>query len=140
MSENDFNIEDDGRYYTELAAAFVRGRIGGADEPSPEELIRLGKARGLRARARVREYLRSKRSFIWNATNISRQLREHCISLCAAYNARVRIIYVETGAASLAEQNRSRERVVPPEIINRLLARWEPPDLTEAHQVEVIVR
>jgi AAA domain len=78
--------------------------------------------------------------FIWNATNISRQLREHCISLCAAYNARVRIIYVEAGAAALAERNRSRKLGVPPEVINRLLARWEPPDLTEAHQVEVIVR
>jgi predicted kinase len=93
-----------------------------------------------RARESAREYLRRKQSFIWNATNISRQLREHCISLCAAYNARVRIIFVETGAASLAEQNRSRERIVPPEVINRLLARWEPPDLAEERQVEVIVR
>jgi predicted kinase len=93
-----------------------------------------------RARERAREYLRRKRSFIWNATNISRQLREHCISLCAAYNARVRIVYVEAGAAALAEQNRAREFGVPPEVINRLLTRWEPPDLTEAHQVEFIVR
>jgi predicted kinase len=93
-----------------------------------------------RARERAREYLRRKQSFIWNATNISRQLREHCISLCAAYNARVRVIYVEAGAAALAERNRSRELGVPPEVINRLLARWEPPDLTEAHQVELLVR
>jgi len=93
-----------------------------------------------RARESAREYLRRKQSFIWNATNISRHLREHCISLCAAYNARVRLIYVETGAAALTERNLSRERGVPPEVINRLLARWEPPDLTEARQVEVIVR
>jgi predicted kinase len=76
--------------------------------------------------------LRRKQSFIRNATNISSQLREHCISLCAAYNARVRIIYVEAGAAALAERNRSREFGVPPEVINRLLALWEP--------LEVIVR
>lgn len=48
MSENDFNFEDDGRYYTELAAAFVRGKIGAADNLSPEESIGLGRARGLR--------------------------------------------------------------------------------------------
>jgi len=48
MSENDFNFEDHGRYYTELAGAFVRGRIGGAGDLSPEELIGLGRARGLR--------------------------------------------------------------------------------------------
>lgn len=48
MTKDDFNFEDDGRYFTDLAAAFVRGKIGGADDLSPEELIRLGKARGLR--------------------------------------------------------------------------------------------
>ncbi|HKE04418.1 MAG TPA: ATP-binding protein, partial [Blastocatellia bacterium] len=93
-----------------------------------------------RARESAREYLRRKQPFIWNATNISRQMREHCISLCAAYNARVRIVYVEAGAAALTEQNSGREFSVPPEIINRLLARWEPPDLTEAHRIEVVVR
>ncbi|HKQ79675.1 MAG TPA: AAA family ATPase [Blastocatellia bacterium] len=93
-----------------------------------------------RARERAREYLRRKQPFIWNATNISRQTRDHCISLCAAYNARVRIVYVEAGAERLAEQNRAREFSVPPEVINRLLARWEPPDLTEAHRVDLIVQ
>ncbi len=48
MAKDDFSFEDDGRYYTELAAAFVRGKIGGAEDLSPEELIGLGKARGLR--------------------------------------------------------------------------------------------
>jgi hypothetical protein len=37
-------------------------------------------------------------------------------------NARVHIVYVETRAAALAEQNRSRERGVPPEVISRSLA------------------
>ena len=55
MPENDFNFEDDGRYYTELAAAFVRGKIGGAGNLSPEELIGLGRARGLRLH-KVREF------------------------------------------------------------------------------------
>ncbi len=48
MTKNDFNLEDDGRYYTELAAAFVSGKIGGGGDLSSEELIELGKARGLR--------------------------------------------------------------------------------------------
>src|SRR5262245_56199193 len=48
MSKDNFNFEDDGRYYAELAAAFVRGKIGGADDLSPEESIGLGRERGLR--------------------------------------------------------------------------------------------
>jgi hypothetical protein len=48
MTKSDFNFEDGGRYYTELAAAFVRGKLGGAGDLSSEELIERGKARGLR--------------------------------------------------------------------------------------------
>jgi ubiquinone/menaquinone biosynthesis C-methylase UbiE len=48
MAVGDSNLEDDGRYYTALAAAFVRGKIGGTADLSPEGLIALGKARGLR--------------------------------------------------------------------------------------------
>jgi SAM-dependent methyltransferase len=48
MVENDFNFEDDGRYYTDLAAAFVRGKIGVGGDLSLEALIGLGRDRGLR--------------------------------------------------------------------------------------------
>jgi ubiquinone/menaquinone biosynthesis C-methylase UbiE len=48
MAKGNFNFEGDGRYYIELAAAFVRGKIGVADDLSPEETIGLGRARGLR--------------------------------------------------------------------------------------------
>src|SRR5689334_854773 len=48
MAESDFNFDDEGRYYTDLAAAFVRGKIGGAGDLPSEELIRLGRDRGLR--------------------------------------------------------------------------------------------
>ena len=40
--------ENEDRYFTALAAAFVRGKIGGLPALSPEELIRVGLAHGLR--------------------------------------------------------------------------------------------
>ncbi|MDX2041657.1 MAG: AAA family ATPase [Acidobacteriota bacterium] len=89
-----------------------------------------------RAKETAREYLRRKQSFIWNATNFSRQMRELSLSLCAAYKARVRIVYVETSESRLLEQNREREHSVPPAVIERMLAKWQVPDLTEAHQVQ----
>lgn len=91
-----------------------------------------------RAREQAREYLRRQQSFIWNATNLSRELRERPLSLCAAYNARVRIVYLEVPARRLFEQNAAREHHVPPAVIARLLEKWQPPDVTEAHQVEWI--
>ena len=89
-----------------------------------------------RAREVAREHLRRRRSFVWNATNISRQIRELSINLFAAYNARVRIVYVEAPEARLYAQNRERADSVPAEVIRKLTARWEVPDLTEAHRVE----
>jgi predicted kinase len=91
-----------------------------------------------RARELAREHLRRKQSFIWNATNVSRQMRDRCLSLCAAYNARIRIVYVEAPANRLFAQNSSREHSVPPMVIARMMEKWQPPDLTEAHQVEWI--
>jgi putative nucleotidyltransferase with HDIG domain len=89
-----------------------------------------------RAREMAREHLRKKQSFIWNATNISRQIRELSINLFAAYNARVRVVYIEAPEERLYSQNRERESPVPAEVIRKLTARWEVPDLTEAHRVD----
>lgn len=91
------------------------------------------------ARERARAYLRRHQSFVWNATNLSRQLRAKTIDLCAAYNARVRIVYVEMPEKRLYEQNRQREDSVPFAVIESLLERWELPDLTEAHRVDYVV-
>jgi putative nucleotidyltransferase with HDIG domain len=88
------------------------------------------------ARERAREFLRRKQNFVWNATNISRQVREQCINLFAAYNARVRIVYLDVPESRLFEQNSGRDREVPAEVIRGLLDRWEVPDRTEAHRVD----
>src|SRR5439155_2376349 len=92
-----------------------------------------------RARELAREHLRRGRSFVWNATNLSRQVRGECLRLLAAYNARIRIVYVEASAEWLLVQNRQRAARVPLAVIERLLDRWEVPDLTEAHEVACVV-
>ena len=91
-----------------------------------------------RAREIAREHLRRKQSFIGNATNISRQIRELSINLFAAYNARVHIVYVEAPEQRLYSQNRERTNAIPAEVIRRLTRRWEVPDMTEAHRVDWI--
>lgn len=83
----------------------------------------------------ARTHLRAGRSFVWNATNISRQHRDMCIGLAAAYRGRVEIVSLEAAPQVLRAQNRARERQVPEEVLDRLIAKWEAPDLTEAHKV-----
>ena len=89
------------------------------------------------AKERAREALRAGRPFIWNATNVSRQLRSQLIDLFAAYRTKVRIVYLEAGEAETMRRNRSRERSVPAQAIARMLGRWEPPDLTECHSLDL---
>ena len=92
-----------------------------------------------RARELARDYLRAGRDFAWNGTNISRELRGQPLALFAAYNARVRIVYLEVSEERLLRQNRERPAAVPEAVYARLFSRWEVPDLTEAHRLTCVV-
>lgn len=91
------------------------------------------------AKEEARTYLRQRRDFIWNATNTSRMLRDSLTNLFFAYHARLRIIYCEAPRAAIHERNSRRPRPVPAEVIDRLAARLEVPDCSEAHLVEYCV-
>ena len=92
-----------------------------------------------RAREEARDHLRAGRSFVWNATNLSRRIRAQCLRLFADYGARVRIVYVEVPEETLHAQNRARRAPVPDHVLEALLDRWEVPDPTEAHEVTYAV-
>jgi predicted kinase len=92
-----------------------------------------------RARELAREYMRQGQNFVWNAANLSRNVRAECVRLFHAHDARVRIVYVESPPDRLFAQNRNRRKRVPDKVLDRLLDRWEVPDLTEAHEVEFVI-
>jgi predicted kinase len=94
---------------------------------------------GERAMAIAKEYMRAEKSFVWNATNLSRQLRSSLINLFSAYQARTRIVYLEVSWEELLRRNHSRAANVPEAVIQRMRARLEVPDITEAHQVNWVV-
>jgi predicted kinase len=91
------------------------------------------------AREQARIHLRKAQPFIWNATNISRQLRGQLIDLFADYKAKVRIVYLEAPLAEADRRNAARARPVPRQAIARMLDRWEPPDLTECHALDIVL-
>jgi predicted kinase len=88
------------------------------------------------AKEQARVLLRRGEPFVWNATNITRQLRGPLLSLFSDYGARLRIVYLDAPFDTILERNRGRANPVPEAVIERLLAKVEPPDLTEAHTVE----
>lgn len=90
------------------------------------------------ARERAREFLRRRESFIWNATNISCQVRQKPLALFHDYGARVRIVYLDVNPRTLEKQNLEREHAVPTKAIESMLEKWEVPSPLEAHRVEYL--
>ncbi len=91
------------------------------------------------AKETAKEYLRKHQSFIWNGTNLTRQVRQQPIDLCASYGAKVKLIYLEVPYKRLKHQNLNREYPVKEEILERFINKLEMPHIFEAHDVEYIV-
>jgi predicted kinase len=90
------------------------------------------------AKAQARALLRQRQPFVWNATNLSRRLRDPLVELFLDYGARVRIVVADAPLSQVLARNRQRPHPVPEAVIRRLAARAEPPDLTEAHHITVV--
>lgn len=90
------------------------------------------------AKEEARVNLRKGQDFIWNATNITQQMRHQLIDLFVSYGAKVTIIYIEKPYDLWRKQNRNREYPLPEIVLDKMLSKLEIPQLTEAHQVEYI--
>ena len=90
------------------------------------------------AKQEVKQYLRTKQSFVFNATNITRSLRNKWLSLFHDYGAKVNIIYLEVPFARLLLQNKNRRHIVPENIIHKMINNLEIPNYDEAQEVKFI--
>jgi len=88
---------------------------------------------------KAKEFLRARTSFVFNGTNLTRDMRSRWIGLFTDYNARVKIIYFEVSYKKLLKQNADREHKVPEDVLNKLLGKLEMPDFKAAHEVEYII-
>ncbi|MBO0794476.1 MAG: ATP-binding protein, partial [Ktedonobacteraceae bacterium] len=87
------------------------------------------------AKERARVYMRGQQSFVWNATNVTRALREQLVDFFVSYGARVRIVYLDASLETILSRNRGRAASVPENVIDKLLDKLEVPDSGEAHVV-----
>ena len=91
------------------------------------------------AKEEARGYLRKGQNFVWNATNITRQMRSQLIDLFTDYGAKVKIVYIEKPYTTWKVQNKNREYMLPENVLDKMLGKLEVPQLTEAHEVEYLV-
>lgn len=92
------------------------------------------------AKERAKEFMRKHQSFVWNATNITTQMRGQLIDLFESYGGKVRIVYVEVPYKTLIQQNNNRDAVVPQAVIERMISKLEIPQVDEAYDVDYFVR
>ena len=87
------------------------------------------------AREEAREHLRRGRPFVWNATSLTRNRREQ-VALFNDYRFSTRIVYLETPWLENLRRNAERRERVPESVMTAMLEKLEPPQLTEAREVE----
>ncbi len=91
------------------------------------------------AKEEARTFLRKGQNFIWNATNITKQMRSQVIDLFVDYGAKVDIVYLEKPYATWRKQNRDREYPLPEDVLDKMLSKLEIPQRSEAHSVKYLV-
>ncbi len=106
-------------------------RISPTDKKGNGKVIQLGKEK-------AKEFLRQKQSFVFNATNLTRDIRNKWTSLFNDYKARIKIIYLEVPYNQLLTQNQNRDYSVPNHVVDKLIKKWQIPEYEEAHEIEYI--
>ena len=110
-----------------ISLDIIRREMGIAPHKSQGKVV-------AKAKEIAKEHLRNKQDFIWNATNIGRDLRATVIELLLRYHARVRIVYVEVPYKDLLKQNKDRSDALPEAVLHKLIGKWSPPEVSEAHE------
>lgn len=89
-----------------------------------------------KAKELAKSYLRKQQPFVWNATNLTADLRGKLIQLFVNYKAKVRIVYLETDWETQMSRNASRKEEVPLTVMEHMIKNMVPPEANEAHVVD----
>lgn len=80
-------------------------------------------------------HLRAGQDFVFNATNITKDLRGKVIKEFEEYKAKVVVVYVEVPYKTLLQQNHNREHKVPEDAVEDMIFGLDVPDATECYDV-----
>ncbi len=90
------------------------------------------------AKEEMKKYLRNKQSFVFNATNTHQINRQKIINLFVNYNAKIKMIFLETSWKENIIRNNNRKKVVNISIIEKMLSNLDIPENYESYIVEWI--
>lgn len=89
------------------------------------------------AKERSKEFCRQKRSFVWNATNITKNMRSTLVNLWLPYNPKISMIFIYKNIDKILKDNEEREQEnkIPNAKIMNLFEKLEFPEVTECHDL-----
>lgn len=88
------------------------------------------------ATERCKVLMRERKDFVFNATNITKNMRAKWVSLFESYGGKVIIHYTEAPYHKLVGQNKNREYTVPQKIVDKMIKKLEVPSFNEAYDVK----
>lgn len=88
------------------------------------------------AKERCKVLMREKKGFVFNATNITKNMRRKWIALFELYGGKVTIQYVEAPYEDIIRRNNKRKYKVPQKIIEKMIKKLEVPFYDEAYDVQ----
>ena len=92
------------------------------------------------SRERSKEFCRRKQSFVWNATNLTAQVRATLVGMWLPYKPKIHIVHIHKNIHQTLRDNATRDEMaqVPQAKILTMFERFEFPDLTECHQLTTV--
>ena len=125
------------KHYTDLPIVSIdalrrQHKVAPTDKKKNGQMVQL-------AKEQARIHLRQQETFIWNATNITRMLRQQLIDLFQAYGAKTKLIYLEVPAKQLFQQNNNRPYPVPTKVLGKMIQKLDTPAIWEAPVVEYVM-
>ncbi|WMX12804.1 AAA family ATPase [Aureispira sp. CCB-E] len=84
---------------------------------------------------RAKEYAAKKKSFVWNSTNLTHELRTRIVNTLSVYNPRFKLVYIETSKANIWSRRRA---TIPVRKLEKMMDKMEIPLPSEVHSIEYI--
>ena len=82
---------------------------------------------------RAKEFCRRKKSFVWNSTNLTSELRARLHNALRVYNPRFTIVYLETSQENIFSR---RKEDIKSSILARMIGQLDMPLVGEGHEVK----
>lgn len=119
--------------YHRIELDVIREKVskGRFDQNSNDEVVRI-------AHEELKQALRDKRNIIWDATNYRSDFRKRIIDLGVAYGAFTEILAFHKPLSRLITDNNNREHAVPKEDFQKMLTKFQWPEVGEAHRLTLI--